>query len=219
MPIERRGRGQALRRGLGGFALALAALPAAAAGPAQAQLTQLLRAAPAERLAALEGGRKVASFCANCHGTDSVARYAELPNLAGQNPFYLLGQLDAFQADRRGETFMQGLAKVLSAEDKARVALFYASQPVTPALATAGPRSAEGREHFARNCMRCHGADARGGENFPRLAGQQPEYLRRSLLRYLQNAPGRSYPPMTLAVTALGEPNIEAVVAYLASLK
>ena len=51
------------------------------------------------------------------------------------------------------------------------------------------------------------------------VAADISQLTSRSLLRYLQNAPGRSYPPMTLAVTALGEPNIEAVVAYLASLK
>ncbi len=114
---------------------------------------------------------------------------------------------------------MQGLMKVLSAQEKANIALFYAAQPVPPAVAEAGPRAAEGREHFVHNCVRCHGAEARGGENFPRLAGQQAEYLRRNLTRYLKNAPERSYPPMTAAVTVLGEKNIEAVVDYLSSLK
>ena len=49
--------------------------------------------------------------------------------------------------------------------------------------------------------------------------GLMAEYLRRNLTRYLKNAPERSYPPMTAAVTVLGEKNIDAVVDYLSSLK
>ena len=60
-------------------------------------------------------------------------------------------------------------------------------------------------------------AEAKGGETYPRLAGQQAEYLRRSLHRYLKGTGERIYPPMTAAVTGLGEKNIEAVVTYLSS--
>ena len=164
-------------------------------------------------------GKRVAAFCANCHGEGGMSKYAEVPNLAGQHPIYVLGQIDAFLAGKRKDAFMQGLMKVLSAEEKAQVSVFYAAQAVTPAGTPSTARAAEGRDHFERHCVRCHGADARGGENFPRLAGQQPEYLRRSLQRYLKVSGERIYPPMTAAVSGLGEKNIEAVVEYLANLR
>jgi cytochrome c553 len=220
MSIKQTGRrGLALRGAIIGLALGVLPLSASAAPTERAHLARLVKAAPAEQQAAREAGRKAAFFCANCHGEGGLSKYGEVPNLAGQNPVYVLNQIEAFLIGKRKDAFMQGLMKVLSAEEKANIALFYAAQPVTPAMADAGPRGAEGREHFMRNCFRCHGADARGGESFPRLAGQQPEYLRRNLTRYLKNAPERIYPPMTAAVTVLGEKNVESVVAYLSSLK
>ncbi|WP_296568422.1 c-type cytochrome [Zoogloea sp.] len=182
-------------------------------------LERINKARPPDQKIAQDAGRKAAFFCANCHGETGLSKYGEVPNLAGQHPGYVLGKIDAFLNGRRKDAFMQGLMKVLSAEEKAQIAVFYAAQPVVPAGTPSAARAAEGRDHFEKNCVRCHGADARGGENFPRLAGQQPEYLRRSLMRYLKLSGERTYPPMTAAVSGLGERNVEAVVEYLSNLR
>ena len=220
MSIKSRGRcGPALCGATIGSALGALAAPAPAGPTERADLARLVKAGPAELQAAREAGRKASFFCANCHGETGLSKYGEVPNLAGQNPVYVLNQIDAFLAGKRKDAFMEGLMKVLNAREKTDIAMFYAAQAAPPAVPVAGPRAAEGREHFMRNCFRCHGEDARGGENFPRLAGQQADYLRRSLNRYLKSSAERTYPPMTAAVTVLGEQNIEAVVAYLSSLK
>ena len=208
-----------LRWSVVGALSAVAMLGSAFADAPRDVLDRITKARPADQKVAQDAGRKAAFFCANCHGETGLSKYGEVPNLAGQHPRYVLGQVDAFLNGRRKDAFMQGLMKVLSAEEKAQIALFYSAQPVTPAGTPSTARAAEGREHFEKNCVRCHGADARGGENFPRLAGQQPEYLRRSLLRYLKASGERTYPPMTAAVSGLGERNIEAVVEYLSNLR
>ncbi len=208
-----------LRWSVVGALSAVAMLGSAFADAPRDVLDRITKARPADQKVAQDAGRKAAFFCANCHGETGLSKYGEVPNLAGQHPTYVLGQVDAFLNGRRKDAFMQGLMKVLSAEEKAQIALFYSAQPVTPAGTPSTARAAEGREHFEKNCVRCHGADARGGENFPRLAGQQPEYLRRSLLRYLKASGERTYPPMTAAVSGLGERNIEAVVEYLSNLR
>jgi cytochrome c553 len=195
-------------------AVSLFAAPAAAE-PARDHLARITQSGPAGLKLAQDAGRKAAFFCANCHGETGVSKYPEVPNLAGQHPVYVLGQIEAFLSGRRKDAFMQGLMKVLSEEEKAQIALFFAAQPVPPAKAVAVV--GEGKELFSRNCARCHGAEAKGGETFPRLAGQQDEYLRRSLQRYLKASGERIYPPMTAAVNGLGEKNIEAVVNYLSS--
>jgi cytochrome c553 len=168
--------------------------------------------------AAEAAGHRAAFFCANCHGETGMSKYSEVPNLASQHPAYLHKQIEAFQSGERKDAFMQGLVKILSADDKNNIVAYYSAQPVTP-VAAAGPRAAEGQGLFAKHCVRCHGNEARGGETFPRLAGQQAEYLRRNLKRYLTMSGERIFPPMTAAVTGLGEKNIEAVVDYLSSLK
>lgn len=181
-----------------------------------AQILAQNAAGPAARALA-EEGRKAAFFCANCHGETGNSKHAQVPNLAGQHPAYVLNQIDAFLTGKRKDDFMQGLMKVLSERDKAAIALYYANSAVTPALAKAPPAAARGGELYAKLCARCHQDDAGGAATFPRLAGQQPEYLRLSLKRYLVQSGERFYAPMTAAVIQLGEPNIDAVVAYLAA--
>lgn len=223
MSIERKGPAMArLRKVLLGVVVCAGALPALAQVPASAardQLERIVKGKPADQKTAQDAGRKASFFCANCHGETGLSKYTEVPNLAGQHPVYVLNQIDAFLAGKRKDAFMQGLMKVLKDEEKADIAVFYAAQPVVPAVSMAGPRAAEGKALFEKNCVRCHGAEAKGGENFPRLAGQQAEYLRRSLTRYLTMSGERIYPPMTAAVSGLGAQNIEAVVQYLAALR
>lgn len=202
-----------------GLGLLSAAFAHAEAPAPQNHLERIAKGRPADLKAAQDAGRKASFFCANCHGENGLSKYPEVPNLAGQHPGYVLGQIEAFLTGRRKDAFMQGLMKVLSAEEKAQIAVFYAAQPVIPAGTPSAARAAEGRKHFERTCVRCHGAEARGGENFPRLAGQQPEYLKRSLQRYLKVSGERIYPPMTAAVSGLGEGNIDAVVEYLSNLR
>jgi cytochrome c553 len=200
---------------LGG--LPFSAASAADAVPA-AKLVAQLQGNPADLQVAQAEGRKSSFFCANCHGESGMSRYPEVPNLAGQHPDYLLRQIDAFLSGKRKDEFMEGLMKVLSDRDKAAIALFYAASPVQP-VSTPGPRAREGEAYFAKLCARCHREDARGGDTFPRLAGQQREYIRISLTRYLTQSGERFYAPMTAAVTQLGKGNIDAVADYLSGLK
>ncbi len=212
------GAGAWVRRFVGFLLLASLSGAALAQGSA-AQILQQFGADSGQRGAAIEDGRKAAFFCANCHGEDGNSRYPEVPNLAGQNPVYVLGQIEAFLAGRRKDEFMQGMMKVLSERDKAAIVLYYASSPVKPAGGGATELIDKGANFYAKLCARCHQINAHGAETYPRLAGQQPEYIRRNLKRYLTQSGERFYAPMTAAVTQLGGDNIEAVVAYLASLK
>ncbi len=234
LPIAARIRAAAALPLAAALLLAALAVPAQAAAPApqnQAAAPStalpassdkasaiLARAAgdPAQARVLAEEGGKAAFFCANCHGDGGISRYPEVPNLAAQNPAYLLGQIEAFLSGRRKDEFMQGLMKVLSERDKAAIASYYAAARPLP---SGPPGTARGAELFAQLCATCHQPDARGAETFPRLAGQQPEYIRRSLRRYLTQSGERIYAPMTAAVTRLGAQNIDTMADYLAGLK
>jgi cytochrome c553 len=80
--------------------------------------------------AAIAAGKRAAFFCANCHGETGVSSLQHVPNLAGQNAFYLLNQIDKFGDGRRKDDFMSGLVKVLKPDDRFNIAVFYASQSV-----------------------------------------------------------------------------------------
>lgn len=192
--------------------------PAAGAEPAP-ELLRKAAADPALREALVREGRAASFFCANCHGEAGSSRFPEVPNLAGQNPTYLVSQIEAFIGGKRRNPFMEGLMKVLPERDKAAIASYFAASRAVPTVQAAGPRAGEGAEHYKRLCARCHGPEGYGSETSPRLAGQQPEYLRVSLRRSLAKTAAPTSAEKTAAIAQLGDKNIDAIVDYLASQK
>lgn len=164
-------------------------------------------------------GQKVAMFCANCHGEGGNSSKPEIPNLAGQNPTYLLEQLRQFAEGRRRNEFMEGMIKALNSDEKIGMVLFYSRQTVTGHKATANaalvPR---GKEYFNKICWRCHAEDGRGNAQFARIAGQQQVYLSTTLKRYRTGVGARTDPLMAASTKLMTDADIDAVVAYVSSM-
>lgn len=176
-----------------------------------------IAADPVALRAAIDAGKKVTFFCANCHGEDGISKTPEVPNLAGQNPAYLLEQIRKFGAGERKDPFMQGLIKVLKDEERLQVAAFYSSNPVPPSKADAA-KVAQGKELFTKLCVRCHGEQARGNELFPRLAGQKVPYLQTSITRYRDGTGIRNNQLMSIATAPLKNEDIVAIANYLTQM-
>jgi len=176
-----------------------------------------ISADPAAQRAAIEAGKKLTFFCANCHGDEGVSKMPEVPNLAGQNPAYLLEQIRKFGSGERKDQFMQGLIKVLKDEERVQVALYYASVPTVPSPADPA-KVAQGKALFAKLCARCHGEQARGSELYPRLASQKMTYLQTSITRYRDNTGVRNNQLMTIATAPLKNDDIAALANYLTQL-
>ena len=172
---------------------------------------------PAALRTAVEAGKKVTFFCANCHGEEGISKTPEVPNLAGQNPAYLLEQIRKFGSGERKDQFMQGLIKVLKDEERIQVASYYASLPVPPSSADA-VQVARGKELFFKLCVRCHGEQARGNETIPRLAGQKLPYLKTSIKRYRDGTGIRNNQLMAIATSSLKEEDVVAITNYLTQL-
>ncbi|MDR1849316.1 MAG: cytochrome c4 [Zoogloeaceae bacterium] len=172
---------------------------------------------PSALRSAQAAGRKASSFCVNCHGANGVSKLLDVPNLAGQNPDYLLEQTRKFGKGERKDPFMQGLIKALQEEEKIQISLFYASQ--NPQPGTPDPaKVAQGKVVFLKYCHRCHGERARGDELIPRLAGQHEEYIVVAVTRYRDRTGERQDPQMSSAVAPLKNNEIKLVAAYLNSL-
>ena len=180
------------------------------------QITSIKRN-PEELQAAVVAGRKASFFCTNCHGDNGVSNLLDVPNLAGQNPDYVLVQTRKFGSGQRKDEFMQGLIKVLSEEQKVQIALFYATQQVPPGRQD-DALVQKGKPLYAQLCSRCHGNFARGSEVIPRLAGQHTEYLEISLTRYKERTGERYDPLMASVVSVLNKDQIKALAAYLNTL-
>jgi cytochrome c553 len=171
----------------------------------------------AVRSAAAEAGKKTASFCANCHGLDGNSKQPEVPNLAGQNPVYLMNQVHKFFTGERRDQWMEPAIRLLNDAERLNVVVYFSSMQVVPA--SSAPPNEAGRALFHRVCVRCHGDQAQGGERFPRLAGQQNTYLIRSLTRYRDRTGNRWEPEMLAMTAALKDEDIKAVADYLSSLR
>ncbi len=200
-----------------GAAPALAQAPAAGTGPVHERV-QAARTDPQLEKKLLTAGRKAAAVCANCHGDKGHSSSELIPVLAGQNPDYLIEQARKYVDGRRRNVFMEGVLKALSVDETAGMAMFYAAQSADPQPNQAPALVEKGRQYFARICIACHGADARGTAHMPRLAGQHPGYVLASLKHFNTQDGVRSSTEMETVVRGMTEADMKAVAAYVASL-
>ena len=173
-------------------------------------------------------GQAKAQACVACHGADGNSANSGFPSLAGQVPGYIAGQLAAFKSGKRANAIMMGLAQPLSAEDMADLDAWYASQTIAPrsisedqlALAREGASLYRGgsAELAVPACMACHGPAGRGmPSNYPRVAGQWPEYLEGQLLAFKSGArAGKIMGPIAHRLSAQ---QIHALSVYMSALQ
>ena len=143
----------------------------------------------------------------------------EVPNLAGQNPAFLLEQIRKFGAGQRKNEFMQGLIKVLSDDDRVNIALFFSKQHVKAKPPGDVALMAKGQDWYNRVCSRCHGEFGRGNEKIASIAGQQVTYLTITLTRYRDQSGERFDPLMVANTSMLKDPDIRAIAEYVSRLK
>ena len=164
-------------------------------------------------------GKKVAAVCANCHGEGGSSVKPDIPNLAGQNPAYLLEQIRQFSTGERRNEFMEGLIKVLKPDEKVGMVVFYSGQEVQHRPADNPALVSKGQSVYAKTCQSCHGSGGRGNEKMARIAGQQAPYLTLTIKRYRDGSSVRKDPLMATSTQRLSDADIAAVVAYVATLK
>ena len=173
-------------------------------------------------------GEAKAQACVACHGADGNSANSGFPSLAGQVPGYIAGQLAAFKSGKRANAIMMGLAQPLSAEDMADLDAWYASQTIAPrsisedqlALAREGASLYRGgsAELAVPACMACHGPAGHGmPSNYPRVAGQWPEYLEGQLLAFKSGErAGKIMGPIAHRLSAQ---QIHALSVYMSALQ
>ncbi len=177
---------------------------------------KLAKADPAE-------GRQIASWCFGCHGPDGVSTDESLPHLAGQQPFYLFTQLQAYKNGDRGNDAMKSVVKSLGEASMIKVAAFYASQtPDELSLVSSGHAGLPLKEPLlagasaADECAACHGEDGNSVmEGVPSLAGHHPGDLVAAMHAY--KTAGRDDPLMQSALEELNEADIANVALFYAA--
>jgi cytochrome c553 len=174
------------------------------------------------------------SYCKDCHGASAQGYrgFFPIPRLAGQRTEYLENQLRAFIEHRRTNNVMFNVAHALSPSMVSGLAASFRS--LDPAPIGGAPRqlAAEGKRIFEDGvpdanvaaCAACHGPDATGTGEIPRLAGQLYPYLIKELTNWGKERGQNPAKPDTSAIMSpvahsLTKSQIEAVAAYVSYLK
>jgi cytochrome c553 len=195
-----------IRRALGAAALLASAAAAAQTGDA-ARVDEIVQ------------GR-----CFVCHGQNGESSTPAFPRLAGQDASYVARQLADYKSGKRRSDTMQPMVLDLSEKDFALLGAYFAAQPTLAHRVDEPELIAVGRRIFVEGkgggaaCASCHGADARGSEGSPRLAGQHAQYLVAQLKNF-QNRERPAAAVMGKVSAKLDERDMRAVAAYLSSLK
>jgi cytochrome c553 len=194
----------------------------------------VLAAACAEEAASRETVQAKLSYCKDCHGPSAQGYrgYFPIPRLAGQQLEYLENQLQAFSEHRRTNNVMFNVARSLSPSMISALAANF--RDLNPAPVGGAPRQlvAEGQKVFEDGvpeanvaaCAACHGPNATGTGEIPRLAGQLYPYLIKELTNWRKERGQNPARPDTSAIMSpvahsLSRAQIEAVSAYLSYLK
>ena len=201
------------------------------------RLTIALLAIVSSSVSSLAGDSDVISFgekyvsrnCTWCHGP-SLQGFAISPRLAGQGRQYIENQLERLRSHSRNNpysvAYMANTAASLSPETAHAVAVYLST--LTPETRADGnkDRAAEGEAIFQGGipssnvpaCAFCHGPEAQGVREMPRLGGQSYYYLKRRLTQWNEGYSG-SAEHMPGVASTLSPDNIEALASYLSFVK
>ncbi len=174
------------------------------------------------------------NYCQDCHGPagQGFHGFYPIPRLAGQQPDYIKNQLQAFIQHRRTNNIMFNVAHSLQPSMVDALANRFSHLNPRP-LTSANRRLAQtGRNIFENGvpdaniaaCAACHGPEAKGHGEIPRLAGQLPDYIVSKLMNWSkERGQNPSLPDTSLIMEpvahSLNRAQAQAVAAYVSSLR
>jgi len=162
---------------------------------------------------------ELVELCTTCHGEDGRPIEPDYPIIWGQEFYYLYVQLKDYKAGRRENEVMQGIVADLTKEQMQALSQHFAEQEWPPigfgadATDVAQGETAAG----AGQCTQCHAGGYGGDSRIPRLAGQNPAYLERTMLEF-KNRIRMNAPDKGALFRAYDDDDIRAMANLLAGL-
>lgn len=158
-------------------------------------------------------------FCISCHGESGLPVATDIPIIAGQEFYYLYVQLKDYKSGLRSNPVMSGIVQGLTKVQLRELAQYFSEKK----WAYSGYRTPDGVEHEAQQglvtgqCVQCHLGGYEGNSRIPRLAGQQKDYLERTMLEF-KNKVRLNSPAKGSLLRNESDSRITAMAAYLSGL-
>ncbi len=175
-----------------------------------------------------DGAEPVYAACETCHGQAGNAPIPGMiaPKLAGLDAAYIIKELNDFKYGRRIFDAMNGLAKGLSEADIRADAEYFAAQIRTPSEVTDKqlvPRGEAIIQHGILDqavpaCVNCHNDGVTGTFRYPRLAGQESDYVLNQLMHFKSGERHNDFGFMSRVAMRLTDGEMKAVAAYISGL-
>ena len=167
--------------------------------------------------------------CSNCHGLNGQSISQQFPKLAGQQVAYLRVQLADFKGhirkDVNGTQYMWGITNLTPAQVE-ELATYFASQPTMSGSKIKGADFKLGEDIFKNGlptqgvlaCSSCHGPQALGAGEIPRLAGQHSNYLYKQIMVFKLTDDRPRGEAMKQIIHNMTDEQAHAVSNYLSSM-
>jgi cytochrome c553 len=160
-------------------------------------------------------------ICADCHGEQGFPIQKEFPVIWGQNAGYLFYQLRDFKSGARKHVIMSAVAASLDQSDLLPIAEYFSKlkwpnleQPPAPADVAKKAQATAA----SVGCPGCHLAHFQGDGTTARLAGQNHDYLLKTMNDFRDGTRGNN-PGMSDLMKATSPDDIAALAQYLAGLQ
>ncbi len=155
-------------------------------------------------------GEPLTAVCGGCHGSRGASSDAATPNLAGQDPRYLVDAIKAYRKSRR-HAGMAAYVGDLSQHDIENIAAFYAVQESGPA-----EKGQTLVQELIEKCDHCHGDHVgTAAMAIPKISGQDKDYLIMALRAYRDDR--RKSSMMHNMSLPYSDSVIESVASYYSS--
>ena len=157
-------------------------------------------------------------LCTGCHGENGLPIEPDYPIIFGQQYFYIYTQLRDYGAGRRQHDIMTDIAAGYSRDQAKALAAYFAEQPwpVIESHTEEGDAELAQRGITGGQCSACHGK-FQGDSRIPRLAGQNPEYIRKTMQDFKHEI-RMNAPDKISTMQQLEDDTIDALARYLSTL-
>jgi len=165
----------------------------------------------------------VGGVCFVCHGMEGESSSEVFPRLAGQHWEYTAKQLENFKSGKRKSTAMADMVAKLTADEMVALGKFFEKmslpreEPKEPQLAAMGHYIYHNGNKFSGvpACVSCHGVNAQGAANLPRLAGQFSGYVHTQLKSFNKRDRTNDNAVMHVVAEKMTELEMAAVAEYV----